>query len=165
MGGSGMRLICCDFRLVAHPIFIGSGTDAAKNQPEARPLKGACDEGGSHRKWLDLVHGRDRRASLHPERHEDQDREQGQRLSGVVAGSEWTPAGCALDERRSRPLPQSCAALLSRGNLTARAIWLDAISHRVALPGDRSGSRLQRPPQLSRPTSLGLPISFVITNG
>jgi hypothetical protein len=84
--------LCC------HPIFMGSGTDAAKNQPEARPLRGGCDEGGGHRKWLDLVHGRDRRASRHPKRHEDQDREQGRRLSGVVAGSEWTPASSALDK-------------------------------------------------------------------
>src|SRR5258706_16148515 len=99
---------------------MGSGTDAAKNQPEARPLRGGCDEGGGHRKWLDLVHGRDRRASRHPERHEDQDREQGRRLSGVMAGSQRAAASRAVDERRTRPLSQPRAALVYRGDLTAR---------------------------------------------
>src|SRR6266849_7673798 len=103
-------------------MFIGSGTEAAKNHASLWPAHPGedCDECSGYRKWLDLVHGRDRRASRNPGRHEYQDREQGQRLSGVVAGSDWTPASSALDGGRSRPLPQSCAALLSRGDLTAR---------------------------------------------
>src|SRR5260221_13114796 len=115
---------------------MGSGTDAAKNQPEARPLKGGCDEGGGHRKWLDLVHGRDRRASRHPKRHEDQDREQGRRLSGVVAGAGWPQARSALGKRGSQHLPQTGAVIFFGGGLAplpgwsviTRGMWWAAVS-------------------------------------
>jgi hypothetical protein len=75
---------------------------------------------GDDRKRLDRVHGRDRRALRYRERHADQNREQGPRLSGVVAGSERAPASSAVDGRRAQPLPQSCAEVVSRGDLTAR---------------------------------------------
>jgi hypothetical protein len=61
-----------------------------------------------------------------PVGYADQDRKQGQRLSGVVAGSERAAASGALDRGRARPLSPPRAALVYGGDLKTRSISVEA---------------------------------------